>query len=134
MKLRHLICVAVTGLTLSLPVAATEPDPFDTLDALMNPEVLFRDVIREDDVSLLFKHVRESIAASARGEEAPNSEEFNKRTETIGREMAVRGSVLLGVLLNAFEAKAKQVIREEFGVSVPRTPQRRVSPVPGSSD
>src|SRR5688572_24783220 len=109
MKLRHLLCMAIVGLALSLPVAAGESDPFDKFEALVNPETLFRGVIREDDVSLLFKHVRESIAASARGEDAPNSEEFNKRTEAMGREMAVRGGVLLGVLLNAFEETAKQV-------------------------
>lgn len=130
MKLRHLLCMAVVGLTLSLPAAANESDPFDKLETLINPETLFRGVIREDDVSLLFKHVRESIAASARGEEAPNSEEFNKRTEAIGREMAVRGGVLLGVLLNAIEETAKQVIREEFGVGAPRSVPRQKLPYP----
>lgn len=130
MKLRYLICVAAAGATLHLPAAASEPDAFDRFESAFSPETLFRGVIREDDVSLLFQHIRESMAASARGEEPRESEELQRRSEEISREMAVRGSVLVSALLSAFEAAAKQVIREEFGSGAP---PRRGSPFPSSS-
>jgi len=103
--------IAAVGLALSGPVAAQSKDPFDALEAI-HPEALFKGIIREDDVSLLFKHVRESMTAAARGEEPKASETMTRRTEEIQRELAVRGSVLVGVLLSAFESAARQAVRE----------------------
>lgn len=131
LTLRHLLCASLAGMLISLPAAAN--DPFDKLEAMINPETLFRGVIREDDVSLLFQHIRESIAASVRGEEAQESEALRKRAEAISRELAARGGVILGALLTAFEETAKQVIREELGTALPRTTPRRESPYPGQS-
>ena len=101
MKLCYLISVAAAGFALSLPAAAQEKDPFEKLEAI-HPEVLFKGIIREDDVDLLFEHVRESMAAAARGEEPKESAALNRRAEQIQREVAARGSVLVGVLLSAF--------------------------------
>ncbi len=140
MKLRQVLCVTIATLSLSaLPVTANDKDPFDKIESMINPETLLRGVIREDDVSLLFQRIRESIAASVRGEEAQESEAFKKRSETISRELSTRGGVLLGALLTAFEATAKQIIREEFGAAAPRstphpTPRRESSyPSPNPS-
>ncbi len=117
MTLRLQLCKVAAVLALSqmsLPVFAGDKDPFEKLDAI-NPEVLFKGIIREDDVSMLFKHLRESMAASARGEQAPEpSEAINRRAEVVKREIAARGSVLMGVMLSAFEAAAKQMVREGF--------------------
>jgi hypothetical protein len=44
---------------------------------------LLKGILRQDDVSLLFCHLRESIAASARGERAEHSGAINRRTEQI---------------------------------------------------
>ena len=104
----------------SLPAHAADNEPFEKLEAI-SPEQLFKGILREDDVTLLFKHVRESMAAAARGEEAHESEALRRRTEQIEREVAARGSVLVGVLLNAFEAVAKQAVREGLGDLSPRT-------------
>jgi hypothetical protein len=137
MKLRSVLGAIFTAASLGLsvlPAAAADRDPFEQLDVLMNPEVLFRGVIREDDVSLVFKHLRESIAASARGEEPRESEALARRKDEISREMAVRGGVLLNVMLNAFEAAAKQAIREEFGGARSRSVPRREMPFPSLSD
>ena len=114
MKFRHLLGVVAVGAMLSLPAAAQSKDPFDAFEAI-NPEVLFKGIIREDDVTLVFRHLRESMAAAARGEEAQESEALKQHTEQIKREVAARGSVLMGTLLSAFEAAAKQAIREGFG-------------------
>lgn len=112
---------------LSAPASAQSRDPFDALEAI-NPEVLFSGIIREDDVSLLFRHIRESMAASARGEETKPSEAMTRRTEEIQREMAARGALLAGVLLTAFEQAAKQAVREGFGTQ--RRPARQQAPLP----
>ena len=114
MKIRHLLCAAAACIAFSLPAAAQSKDAFDAFDAI-NPEVLFKGLIREDDVSLLFQHLRESMAASARGEEALPSEAMQRRTDQIQREAAARGSVLLSVLLTAFESAARQAVREGLG-------------------
>ena len=146
MNIRNLVGAAVAGLALSLPVAANDKDPFEKIESI-NPEVLFKGIIREDDVSLLFQHMRESMAAAARGEEPKESAALNRRAEQIQREIAVRGSVLVGVLLSAFESAAKQAVREglgEFssGTSAPRRapppqgstlPQNFADPSPGTS-
>ena len=115
MKLRLQLCNVAAALALSqisLPALAGDRDPFEKLDAI-NPEVLFKGIIREDDISMLFKHLRESMAASARGEQAPEpSDAFNRRAEVVQREMAARGGVLMGIMLSAFEAAAQQIVRE----------------------
>ena len=130
MNTRFMSSIATTtlalGLALSLPAAAQSRDPFDIIESI-NPEALFKGIIREDDVSLLFRHLRESMAASARGEEAQPSEAMQRRTEQIQREVAARGGVLMGVLLSAFEQAARQAVREGFSEfygkpSAPRNP------------
>ena len=128
MKFRHLMCIAAASVMFSLSAAAQSKDPFDVFESI-NPEVLFKGIIREDDVSLLFRHLRESMAASARGEEAQPSEAMQRRTEQIQREVAARGSVLVGVLLSAFEQAARQAAREGFG-EIYRKPAPRSSVFP----
>ncbi len=134
MKLRRFLYVAVAGLTLNLPVSASETDPFDKVESTINPEALFRGVIREDDVSLLFRHIRQSIAAAARGEEVRDSEELMQRQEVIAHEIALRSSVVADALLNAFEAAARQAVREEFGATKPRELPRLEATFPDQYD
>ena len=116
MKLGHLMCAAaasIISMVFSLPAAAQINDSFDTFESI-KPEALFKGIIREDDVALLFRHLRASMAAAARGEEAQESEAMKRRTQQIQREVAARGGVLVGVLLSAFESAARQAVREEF--------------------
>lgn len=131
MNFRILMAAAATvvSLGLSFSVSAQSKDPFDAFEAI-NPEVLFKGIIREDDVTLLFRHLRESMAASARGEEAQPSEAMQRRTDQIQREIAVRGSVLVSMLLTAFEQAAKQAVREGLGEfsGKPAMPRGRVNP------
>ena len=131
---RNLSVIAVAGLALSAPVAAQSKEPFDALEAI-TPELLFKGVIREDDVSLLFKHVRESMVASMRGEEPRESPALARRTEEIQRELAVRGSVLVGVMLSALESAARQAVREAMSDMLPSIPghsRSRPVPLPGN--
>jgi hypothetical protein len=132
MNLRSMLGAVVAGIALSQSVAAQERDPFERFDAI-NPELLFKGIIREDDVSLLFTHLRESMAASARGETPRESEAITRRTEEIQREVAVRGSVLVGVLLSALESAAKQMVREAMSdISSGNSRSRNAPPSVGS--
>ncbi len=132
MRLHYLAGIPALGLALTLgpPANAIENDPFDRLESF-HPEVLLRGIIREDDVSLLFGHLRESIAAAARGEEARESAALNRRAEQIQREVAARGGELAGVVLSAFESAVKQMVRERLG-EFRSTPPRTV-PYPRSA-
>jgi len=124
MRLRYLMGIAVASMALSQPTTAVDKDPFEKLESI-NPEVLFKGIIREDDVTLLFQHLRESMAAAARGEEAQESAAVKRRTEAIQREVAARASVVAGALLSALESAAKQMVREglsEFSARVPVPP------------
>jgi hypothetical protein len=132
MNLRSMLGAVVAGIALSQSVAAQERDTFERFDAI-NPELLFKGIIREDDVSLLFRHMRESMAASARGEEPKESEAITRRTEEIQREVAARGSVLVGVLLSALESAAKQMVREAMSdISSGNSRSRNAPPSVGS--
>jgi hypothetical protein len=131
MDLRYLLAITFAGLALSQPVIAQERDPFEKFEAI-NPEMLFKGIIREDDVLLLFKHVRESVAASARGEVPRESEAVTRRSEEIQREVAIRGSVLVDALLSAFESAARQAIREAMNDMSLRNSRARQG-TPGAS-
>lgn len=133
MKLRYLLGAVAAGVALNAPVFAQSRDPFAVLEAI-GPETLFKGVIREDDVSLLFKHIREQMAASARGEDVKPSDAMIRRTEEIQREIAMRGTVLMGVLLSVFEQAARQAVREGLGDSfAPPAPRRLAPSVPFQS-
>lgn len=113
MNFRHIFAMIslATAASVSAAALAQSKDPFEKLEVI-RPEQLFKGIIREGDVSLLFRHLRESMAAAARGEEARESEALNRRSQEISRELASRGSELLGMMLSAFEAAARQAIRE----------------------
>ena len=89
MGIRYFLGAAVLCLAVNLPanaqVSTPENSPFEKLETIA-PEVLFKGLIREDDVSLLFQHLRESMAASTRGEEALPGEAMKRRSEQIQRD------------------------------------------------
>jgi hypothetical protein len=132
MNLRCLLTVVVTSMALSQTAIAQQRDPFERLETI-HPEVLFKGLVREEDVSLMFNYLRESMAATARGEEPRESEAVKRRSEEIQREMAVRGTVLIGALLSAFESAAKQAIREAMSDISSGTSRSRTSVLPGAS-
>lgn len=131
MNFRYLMAAVATvvSMALSFSAAAQSKDPFETFERI-NPEALFKGIIREDDVSLLFRHLRESMAAAARGEEAQESEAMKRRTEQLQRQIAARGSVVVSMLLDAFEQAAKQAAREGFDEYSGEPKVQRESPFP----
>lgn len=113
MRFRYTITAVLLGLSLQAPAFAADKDPLARLD----PEVLFKGAISEGDVSLLFAYLRSAMLAAVEGREAPVPEELQKRAETLGNELKLRGALAAWALLNALEASANEVLR---GPAAPR--------------
>ena len=109
MQFRRIAAVLVLGFA-GLPALAEEPrnaDPFARFD----PQWLLQGVVTERDVSLLFDHLRISLAAAAAGREPPPAPELEQRAAEIGGELRLRGTLFGLVMLNALEARAKEALR-----------------------
>ena len=120
MRIRTLIVGGALGLAFAIPAQAGEqPDPFAQLEPLVNPKTLLQGVVREDDVSLLFAHLRAALLAASEGRDAPAQEELNQRAEAIGAELRARGLLAGMLFLTAFEAFARQAVREALVAPVP---------------
>lgn len=123
MRLASIVAAVVTALMLELAAPAfaeDRADPFAGVEALLDPGILFRGVVREEDVSLLFAQLRAALIASYQGREAPSTEELDRRMEAIAAEMRVRGAVAGLALLAAFENAAREALRESAAGSAPR--------------
>ena len=122
MRLASTISIAASVLMLGLaaPACAQEkPDSFVRIEQLLDPKVLLQGVVREEDVSLLFAHLRAALLASSQGRDAPATEELNRRMEAISAELKSRGTLAGLLLLTAFEAAARQALREVLVEPVP---------------
>ena len=121
MRLHLLVVIGALGAALAAPAHADQKsDPFTQLEALLNSGALVRGVVREEDVTLLFDHIRASILAASQGREAPPPPEaIARRGEEIATEVKVRGTAASLLLLNAFESVARQVVRDLAGVPPP---------------
>ena len=123
MRFNAAIVMGALGLALAAPAHAQEqkkPDPFAQLDALLASGALVRGIVREDDVTLLFDHLRASILAASQGREAPPPPEaLAQRGEEIATEAKVRGTAASLLLLGTFEAMARQVVRDVLAAPPP---------------
>jgi len=120
MRLASTISIAASVLMLGLaaPACAQEkPDSFVRIEQLLDPKVLLQGAVREEDVSLLFAHLRAALLASSQGRDAPATEELNRRMEAISAELKSRGTLAGLLLLTAFEAAARQALREALAES-----------------
>jgi hypothetical protein len=122
MRLDAAIVMGALGLALAAPAQAEQKtaDPFAQLDALMRSGALVRGVVREEDVTLLFDHIRAGILAASQGREAPPPPEaIARRGEEIATELKVRGTAASLILLNAFETVTRQVVRDILAAPPP---------------
>lgn len=124
MRLHAAIVMGALGLALAAPVHAQQPqpkpDPFAQLDALLASGALVRGIVREEDVTLLFDHLRASILAASQGREAPPPPEaLGRRGEEIAGEVKVRGTAASLLLLGAFESVARQAVRDILAAPPP---------------
>ena len=126
MRLTSMIAVAASILTLGLGFAAPagageKADPFARIEPLLDPAILLQGVVREEDVSLLFAHLRAALLASYQGREAPAPEELNRRLDAISGELRARGAIAGLLMLTAFEAAAREAMREALTPPAPTT-------------
>lgn len=122
MRARQWIVMALLGLACAAPASAGEKteDPFAQVESLLNPGTLLGGVVREEDVSLLFAHFRAALLAAHEGRETPPPPEaLNRRAEAIAAELKTRGTLAGLLLLTAFEAAAKQALREALAEPAP---------------
>ena len=123
MRLDAAITMGALGLALAAPAHAQQqagPDPFARLDALLASGALVRGIVREEDVTLLFDHLRASILAASQGREAPPPPEaLARRGEEIATEAKVRGTAASLLMLDAFEAVARQAVRDMLAAPPP---------------
>ena len=121
MRPSSIVILGALALALAAPAHAQQKaDPFAQLEALLNSGALVRGVVREEDVTLLFDHIRATILAASQGREAPlPPEAIARRGEEIGAELKVRGTAASLLLLNAFETVARQAVRDILAAPPP---------------
>ena len=124
MSLRSMIAVAALALPCAGAThAADRPDSPAQIEPLIASGALFQGLVREEDVALLFAHLRAALAASRHGLEAPAPPEaLDRRAQEIAAELRARGTLAGLLLLTSFEAAARQALREAF--PAPAAPAR----------
>jgi hypothetical protein len=113
MLLQRTLLMVILGVTLSGTAQAAEPAP--PARAAMPPELrlLLGGLVSEDDVSLLFAHLRATMAATAEGRQAPPfPEALGKRLDAAGSELQMRGLIAGMVLTHFVERAVRDAVRE----------------------
>ena len=124
MRITRWVATILIGFACSAPSQA-EPlsGPAARLDAqieaMLERGELLRGVVTEQDVALLFSHLRAVLLAASAGGAAPSADEINRRAEAIGKELRARGMLAGLLLLTALEAQARELVREAPARPVP---------------
>ena len=111
--------LACTGPCLAEPLSGPAARLDAQIEAMLERGELLRGVVTEQDVALLFSHLRAVLLAASTGGEAPSAAEINRRAEAIGRELKARGMLAGLLLLTALEAQAREWVREAPARAVP---------------
>jgi len=104
----RLILAVIVIFAVSAPARAEHAD--DPISAAAGSFV--RGLVQEEDVSLLFGYFREALAAAAEGRDAPVPDTLTRRAEEIGEQAKQRGAIAGRVLLDAFEASLRSIVRD----------------------
>lgn len=126
MLLKRALAVMTLGVTLSAAAHAgdpLQPDPRHApdVDALLDPRVLLGGLVTEDDVGLLFAHLRAAMIAAAESREPPPlPEALGKRLKSAGGELRLRGLLAGMALTQLVERAVRDAVRE---LAPPPTPR-----------
>jgi hypothetical protein len=122
MRNSGMIAAGLLAAALAGPARAEHPpDPFAQIEALLGSGVLVQGLVRDEDVTLLFSHLRAALLAASQGREAPAAPEaLDRRAEEIAGEVKNRGTAVSLLLLTALENAAREALRETAPVD-PRT-------------
>jgi hypothetical protein len=104
--------LACTGPCRAEPLSAPAARLDAQIEAMLERGELLKGVVTEQDVALLFAHLRAVLLATSTGGETPSAAELNRRLEAIGRELKARGMLAGLLLLTALEAQARELVRE----------------------
>lgn len=121
MLLQRTLLILMLGATLSATAQAAEPVP--PARAAMPPELrlLLGGLVSEDDVSLLFAHLRATMAATAEGRQPPPfPEALGRRLEVAGNELQLRGLIAGMALTHFVERAVRDAVRELAPPPAPR--------------
>jgi hypothetical protein len=113
MLLQRTLLIVMLSAILSAAAQATEPVP--PARAAMPPELrlLLGGLVSEHDVSLLFAHLRATMAAAAEGRQPPPfPEALGKRLEAAGSELQLRGLIAGMALTHFVERAVRDAVRE----------------------
>lgn len=120
MNLRRFIPALILFAALSVSARAADRDVPAGLESLLTPQVLLGGLVSENDVSLLFTHLRASLLAASEGREPPPvPAALSQRMDALGGELRVRGTLLGLALSQMMERSARDALRE-FARPVPR--------------
>lgn len=113
MSLKRGILLVALGVALSMPALAGDRDPPARMETLLDPQMLFGGVVTEQDVSLVFAHLRAAMLAAAEGREPPPAPEaLSRRLESAGTELRLRGIIAGLALSHAVERAVRDAVRE----------------------
>ncbi len=113
MNLKHLVPAVALGCAVSMSAFAADRDPPARIEALLDPQVLFGGVVTEQDVSLVFAHLRAAMLAAAEGREPPPlPEALSRRLESAGAELRLRGIIAGLALSHVVERAVRDAVRE----------------------
>lgn len=100
-------------LSAATPATASDRDPLAGVESLLAPQTLLGGVIRDSDISLVFDHLRATMAAAAAGREAPAMPEpLTRRLDEAGSELRQRGTLLGLALSYGAERALREALRE----------------------
>jgi|LNFM01.1.fsa_nt_gb hypothetical protein len=95
------------------PAAAGDRDAQAGVEGLLAPQTLLGGVVRDGDISLVFDHLRATMAAAAAGREAPAMPgPLISRIDEAGSELRQRGTLLGLALSYTAERALREVLRE----------------------
>lgn len=122
--LQRTLLMGMLAAMLSLPVQAAEPLPPPAARAEAVPpelRMLLGGVVTENDVGLLFAHLRAAMRAAAEGRQPPPfPEALARRLEAAGSELQLRG-LIAGMALTQFVERAvRDAVRELAPPPAPR--------------
>jgi hypothetical protein len=112
MNANRLIPALALAMIMSAPAQADDRDPLAGIEPLLDPQVLLGGIVSEDDVGLLFAHLRACMLAAGEGREPPPlPEALGRRLDTAAADLRVRGTLLGLVLSQTLEHALRDALR-----------------------
>lgn len=116
MNLQRFMSALILGAVLSAPGQAADRELPASLEPLLTPQLLLGGLVGDQDVSLLFAHLRAAIQASAEGRDPPPMPEaLSQRIEAAGGELRVRGTLIGLALSHVMERAVREALLDYAG-------------------